>query len=178
MDHEPPSGAYIDEEDEELNEPGTVSLRVVVALLVLLVLAAAGIFIHSCSQSTASASVFSDQISHYAPGSVTYLANARSYLVRANDGSFLALSEVEAAEADRVAGCLIRYRPVSSANAQAGVFRDDCHGTLFNSQGIAVSGDAPPMQRHPTVVSAKMVSVQLRVCLQGGADGRPEACRE
>jgi hypothetical protein len=156
-------------------EPGTVSLRPVLAVFVVLLLAAAGFAIYSCARAPASGT-FVDSVHHYPPDSVTYLASGRSYLVRLSGGSFLALSEVEADAADRQQGCVIRFRADLSADGQVGVFRDDCHGALFNREGIAVQGSAPPMQQHPVQVNGDAVSVNFRSCL--GSNSRPEPCRE
>jgi hypothetical protein len=159
-------------------EPGTIPLRPVLVVAAILLLAAATYIGYSCTRSIGRGGGFSDQVSHYATGSVTYLAAGRSYLVRREDGSFVALSEVEADPADRVAGCLIRYRPDLSAAGQTGVFRDDCHGVLFSRDGIAIQGSAPPMEQHPVQVSGSQVSVRFNVCQAGGGSDAAESCRE
>ncbi len=159
-------------------EPGTVPLRPVLIVFAVLLLVAAGFAVYSCTRSATSDGTFSDKVADYPPGSVTYLASGRTYLVRENDGSFLALSEVEAASADRQQGCIIRYRPDLSAAGQAGIFRDDCHGTLFNREGLAVRGDAPPMQQHPVQVEGSGMSVRFTSCRATTAGAAPEPCRE
>lgn len=162
-------------EPEEWRREGGVPLRPVLIVAALIVLALVVYGGYSCVRSADAGSSFSDSVSHYPPDSVTYLASERTYLVRQLDGSFLALSDAEANDTDRVSGCLIRYRPDLLAAGEAGVFWDDCHGVLFNRTGVVVQGSSAPMQRHPVSVSGVTVSVRIKDCLN--ADNQPEACR-
>jgi hypothetical protein len=159
-------------------EPGTIPLRPVAIVVVILLAIGVGYLAYSCARSSGSSSTFTDQVSHYPPNSVTYIAPARTYLVRQGDGSFLALSEVEAVREDRVAGCIIRFRPDLSAGGEPGVFRDDCHGVLFGRDGAPVGAASPPMQRHPVTSDGKTVSLRFHVCLSGSGGGQEEPCRE
>jgi hypothetical protein len=159
--------------DDVWQEPGGISMRVLLPIVAVLAVAAAVYVGYTLTQSLGSGSSFSDRVANYPPDSVTYLSNGRTYLVRQNDGTFLALSEVEASATDRIAGCLIRYLP-----GKQGAFRDDCHGVMFNLEGVAVQGAAPPMQRHPVTVHGGKLTVQLKVCLQGGSSDQIEPCRE
>jgi hypothetical protein len=178
----------MDEEDESRDgspaqpetsaEPGTWPLRPVLAIAALIVVALIGIAGYSCIRSSGGRDSFSAPESRFPPGTVTYIAAGRFYLVRNDNGNFLALSEVEDSQADRIAGCLIRYRPDLSAGNQAGVFRDDCHGTQFDRQGVAIDGSAPAMQQHPVRVAGGTVTVRFRDCLAGGGSPDPEPCRE
>ena len=163
--------------DYDAADTDGVSLRVVLPILVLLVLAAAVYAGYACSQTLGNGASLSDATAHYPPGSVTYLANGRTYLVREGDGSFIALSEIEERRADQIAGCVIRYRASLSASGESGVFRDDCHGVVFNLQGLVVEGAAQPMQRHPVIVNGKTLTVQFKTCLRAG-DDVTEPCRE
>jgi hypothetical protein len=158
-------------------EPGTISLRPVAVVTAILLLGAFGYLGYTCVHASPAGS-FVAPITRFAPGSVTYLAQGRTYLVRSDDGSFLALSEVEANAADRLAGCVIRFRPDLSAGDEKGVFRDDCHGTVFNHEGIAVQGSSDPMQQHPVLAGKSDISVRLRECLAGGGNSSVEPCRE
>lgn len=162
--------------EEEDERAGTVSIRPVVIIGSLLLLALIGYLGYSCAATLGGSANYSAPVSRFAPNSVTYLAGSGTYLVRLADGSFLALSEAEATSADRVAGCVIRYRPDLSAGGQQGVFRGDCHGTLYNRMGIAVQGSALPMQRHPVNVRGNQVIVMPKQCLQSGTN-QPQACR-
>jgi hypothetical protein len=177
IDDPPPRAASASMgEEEDHGEPrGGVPLRPVLIVAALLILALAAYGGYACVQSTSGGSTFSDSVAHYAPGSVTYLASARTYLVRQADGSFLALSDAEANEADRIAGCLIRYRPDLRAAGETGVFWDDCHGVLFNRMGAAVQGSSAPMQRHPVSASGGRVTVRITSCVD--AANQPQACR-
>jgi hypothetical protein len=165
-------------DDESSNEPGTWPLRPVIAIAALLL---AGVLIYagySCVRAAGGGGTFTAPEKQFPTGTVTYVAPGRFYLVRDNGGSFLALSEVEDSAADRIGGCVIRYRADLNTGDQKGVFRDDCHGTLFNPEGIAIDGSAPPMQQHPVRVNNGTVAVPLRACIAGGGGTTPEPCRE
>jgi hypothetical protein len=160
---------------EQEHERGTVSIKPVLAGLVILVAVIAGLLIYSCAHAPPSGS-FTDRASRYSPGSVTYLAAGRTYLLNEPDGTFVALSEVDADADARLKGCIIRYRPDLSAGNQSGVFRDDCGGTLFDREGMPVQGSSPPMQRHAVQVAEGNVTVRFNRCLS--ASGAAETCRE
>lgn len=159
---------------QEEQPQGGVPLRPVLLIAAVLLLAFAVYTGYSCLRSGGNGS-FSGPVDHFPPGSVTYLQAGGTYLVRQPDGAFIALSEQEADDADRTAGCVIRWRPDLAAAGERGVFRDDCHGVLFNRQGTAVQGSAPPMQRRPVTVSGSTVTVQLTHC--ENAVGTAEVCR-
>lgn len=178
MAEDVPSGASAAGVSEPSHEPGTLPLRPVLIVAAILALAALAYAGYSCVHTSGGSGNFSAPVSQFPAGSVTYIALDRMYLARRDDGSFVTLSEIEAAQADRTTGCVIRYRPDLSAEGQAGVFRDDCHGTLFNRDGIAIQGSAPPMQQHPVRASKDTVVVETKVCLTGGGSAAPEPCRE
>jgi hypothetical protein len=160
------------------NEPGTISLRPVLVVIALLGLASSAFLIYSCSHAPPVGS-FSAPINRFPANSVTYLSSGRSYLVRMEDGSFLALSEVDADPANRLKGCVIRYRPDLTGAGKQGAFRDDCSGALFDLEGLAIEGGSPPMQRHPVQVTDRNVSVRFKICISGGpGGGAAEPCRE
>jgi hypothetical protein len=164
--------------DAEGAEPGTWPLRPVLAVAAVLLV---GLLIYagySCVRSSGGSDSFSAPVNRFPLDSVTYVAPGRFYLVHTDTGAFVALSEVEDAPADRIAGCLIRYRPDLGSGDEKGVFRDDCHGTLFNRDGDAVEGSAPSMQRHPVRVTNGNVTVPLKECIAGGGAATPEVCRE
>jgi len=164
--------------EEPWREPGTVPLRPIVIVGAILLVIAIGYLSYSCVHSARTVGSFSAPVSRYPAGSITYLASGRTYLIRRDDGSFIALSEIEADAADRLAVCVIRYRADLNATDQIGVFRDDCQGTLFNREGSAIESSAPPMQRHPAGSAGDEVTVQLRACVAGDGSGIPERCRE
>jgi len=164
--------------EQRWHEPGTVPLRPVVIVGAILLLCSVAYLGYSCARSSASGGSFTAPVSRYPTGTVTYIAPARTYLVRREDSSFLALSEVEDSASDRLAGCVIRYRADLSAAGVTGVFRDDCHATLFSRDGVAIQGSAPPMQQHPVRPGKDEVVVQITMCLGGGGLGLQEPCRE
>ena len=170
------NGSGEPEQDEDWRREGGIPLRPVLIVAALIVLALVVYGGYSCVRSAGAGSSFSDSVSHYPPGSVTYLARERTYLVHQTDGSFLALSDAEANDTDRVSGCLIRFRPDLHAAGETGVFWDDCHGVLFNRLGTAVQGSSAAMQRHPVSVSSGTVAVHFKDCLS--ADNLPDACRK
>jgi hypothetical protein len=164
--------------EQPWHEPGTVSLRPVLVVGAVLLLGAIVFLGYSCTHAGGAGTTFSDSAKRYPTGSVTYLSSTRSYLVRRQDSSFLSLSEVEASPDDRVTGCIIRYRSDLSSAGQNGVFRDDCHGTLFDRDGVAIQDSSVPMQRHPVQLEGDQLTVRFKACLSGGNDGAPEQCRE
>jgi len=149
----------------------------VVFVLALLTLAAITYLGYSCFSARPPGTTFADDVAHYPQDSVTYLAAGRSYLVRATTGDFLALSETEPQPADRVAGCVIRYRPDLQSNGETGLFRDDCHGDLYDRAGEPLTPGQVPMQRHPVMSSEHTVVVRFGDCLSGEGDHPAEACR-
>lgn len=158
-------------------EPGTVSLRPVLIVTTILSIGALGYLGYSCVSSAGSGSSYSAPVSRFSPDSVTYLAAARTYLVRQTDGTFIALSEIEPDQPDRIGGCVIRFRPDLQANGVMGVFRDDCHGALYGRDGRPLTGSAAPMQRHPVESSGTEVRVLFTVCLSGSDGTTVEPCR-
>jgi hypothetical protein len=160
------------------DEPGNWPLRPVLTVATVLL---AGLLIfagYSCIRSSGGGDTFSAPESRFPPATVTYIASDRFYLVRDDAGAFLALSEVEDSPADRIAGCLIRYRPDLSAANQSGAFRDDCHGLLFDRHGVATDGSATPMQQHPVQVADGTVTVRFKTCIAGDGSLQTETCRE
>jgi hypothetical protein len=159
------------------HEPGTISLRPVVAVVAILLLAGAAYLGYSCVSTRQPGASFADTVAHYPPDSVTYLANGRTYLVRMANGEFLALSEAEANRSDRIAGCLIRFQADLQQAGETGLFRDDCHGVVYDRQGLPQTDGQAPMQRHVVVQTANTVQVRFDLCLGGGGANTPEACR-
>lgn len=164
--------------DGQLHEPGTLPLGPVLAVAAILVVAALVFSTYSCLRSSAGAGTFTAPVSQFPAGSVTYVAADHMYVIHSDDGAFSSLSEVEADQADRLAGCLIRYRPDLSSAGETGVFRDDCHGTLFNRAGVAIQGSAPAMQQHPVRAGKDTLVVDIKACMSGGDSPSNEPCRE
>jgi hypothetical protein len=96
---------------------------------------------------------------------VTYVARGTLYVVAEPDGSFVALDEQERNQANRLSGCVIRWRP----EVQGGVFQEDprCGGATFDRAGASQSG-GQALLRHPLKLDGKgndeRVLVQTEKC--------------
>ncbi len=133
----------------------------------------------------------------YAVGSVEFIGEHNVYLVKLRDGSFLALSDLDAANratpqrrcrvsqintADPVLpGLLDKYGPGFSKNASGAalLFREICNGALYDLTGLRVDRDGPPLDRFPVATSADghlTVDVSRRQCASSGL-GPFAACR-
>lgn len=119
---------------------------------------------------------FSAPLERFRVDDPVYVSSKGFYLVRLASGDVLALSDQEARRADRLSGCLIRYRETVQAAGRTGLFRSDCTGTLFDLTGTPVEGTAPPMKRHPLTVSGGKLNVDLTTCLDG-ANGQRVRCK-
>jgi cytochrome b6-f complex iron-sulfur subunit len=86
------------------------------------------------------------------PGSVTAFPAGRFYLVRLEDGGFLAL--------DRTCthlGCTVPWR------AEQGLFACPCHASTFDITGEVLGPPAPrPLDRYPVRIENGIVKVDLR----------------
>lgn len=121
----------------------------------------------------------------YGPGTVTRIAGRGFYLVRLPDGAVLALSDLDAANraaADRrckvsamaaddpaLPGLLARYRNSFSLAAAGAslIFREDCHGALYDPAGIRLDADGPNLDRYATSTNGEgrvVVSLGRRTC--------------
>lgn len=107
----------------------------------------------------------------YAPGSVEYVGNANLFLVRLRDGSFVALSDLDApnratsARRCRVAlvglndpglgasaETLQRQMSASAAGASA-ILREACNGAVYDIAGARLEGDGPNLDRYPVTIA-------------------------
>ncbi len=90
------------------------------------------------------------------------MPNGMLYIVAQPDGSFLALDEQDRVAANRLNGCLVRWRP----DIQPGIFQEDarCGGASFGRDGLPPSGGAG-LLRHPVTVAGKNVVVDIRHCM-------------
>jgi len=86
------------------------------------------------------------------PGSVTAFPAGRFYLVRLEDGGFLAL--------DRTCthlGCTVPWR------AEQGLFACPCHASTFDITGEVLGPPAPrPLDRYPVRIENGIVKIDLR----------------
>ena len=92
-------------------------------------------------------------VDDFAPGTVTPFENAHFYLIRADDGGFLALY----CKCPHL-GCTILW------NAEDECFQCPCHGSLFARVGAVLSPPAPrPLLRLPILIDdAQQVQVDTQ----------------
>lgn len=135
------------------------------------------------------------QAASYAPGSITFESDYNIYIVRMADGTFFALSDLDAANREspgrrcRVApiptndpdlpGILERYRNAFSPRAAGAtaVFREDCNGALYDVTGVRLNGEGPNLDRHDVEIDDSgflRVNTSVRRCTQR-IDGNPYA---
>lgn len=82
-------------------------------------------------------------------GSVTPITNGRFYLVRHEDGGFVALYQ----KCTHL-GCAVPWEP------ESGQFVCPCHASAFEMDGTVVNPPAPrPLDRFPVTITDGMVSV-------------------
>ena len=90
-------------------------------------------------------------IDDFEPGSVTAFPAGRFYLVRLDDGGFLAL--------DRTCthlGCTVPWR------AEEGLFACPCHASTFDITGVVLGPPAPrPLDRYLVRIENDIVKVDL-----------------
>lgn len=155
---------------------------VAAAGLVVLAVILGAVFLDSGADS---GDVVLEPAGFYSPGSVTRIADRGFYVVRLPDGTVLALSDLDAANraaSDRrcrvaviaagdpaLPALLARYRN-SFSDAAAGaslVFREDCHGALYDPAGIRLDADGPNLDRYVTKTNGDgrlVVSLARRTC--------------
>jgi cytochrome b6-f complex iron-sulfur subunit len=85
------------------------------------------------------------------PGSVTAFPEGRYYLVRLEDGGFLALSRT-----CTHLGCTVPWV------AEEGRFLCPCHSSAFDIRGVVINPPAPrPLDMHPVRIENGIVKVDL-----------------
>ena len=121
-----------------------------------------------------------DPAEAYARGSVEFVGERNFYLVRLSDGSFLALSDLDAANRSntqrrcRVApiqpadpqlpALLERYAARMSARAAGStlVFREECNKAVYDVTGLRLDSEAANLDRYPvTINEAGRVTVDV-----------------
>jgi hypothetical protein len=127
----------------------------------------------------------------YARGSYEFVGERNFFIVRLADGTFLALSDLDAANRAaegrrcRVApiatadptlpGLLERYRSRLHGPAEGAtlLFREDCNGALYSVLGERLDADAPNLDRYEVTINERgrvVVDVSRRRCSTGPAD--------
>lgn len=88
-------------------------------------------------------------VDDFPPGSVTPITNGRFYLVRQEDGGFVALYQ----KCTHL-GCAVPWEP------ELGQFVCPCHASAFEMDGEVINPPAPrPLDRFPVTISDGIVSV-------------------
>ena len=127
----------------------------------------------------------------YEPGSVTFVPEENVYLVRLEEGQFLALSDLDAFNRARP-GQRCRVQPIGRADpvlaelleehghefspAARGsnfLFRDPCAGTLYDLTGVRVGSPGPNLDRHEVGIDDQdriTIDVATRQCTQREED--------
>lgn len=108
----------------------------------------------------------------YAPGEVTFISTENVFLVRLADGSFRALSDLDAANrANQGNRCRVNLTSISDgtlgapANTLAAqlsleaagsdsVFREACLGSVYDIAGAKLLGEGSNLDRHPVEVDS------------------------
>lgn len=121
----------------------------------------------------------------YGAGSVEFVAARNFYVVRLGDGSFVALSDLDAANRGnaqrrcRVAplpiadpelpGLVATYAGRMSAKAAGStlLFREVCNSAVYDVTGVRLDMEAPNLERHPVDIDSAgrlTVDVSKRIC--------------
>ena len=88
-------------------------------------------------------------VDDFPTGSVTPITNGRFYLVRQDDGGFIALYQ----KCTHL-GCAVPWEP------EVGQFVCPCHASAFEQDGDVINPPAPrPLDRFPLAISDGMISV-------------------
>ena len=160
---------------------GCIGAAAFVGIVVLLAVAAAG-FLESGANTGRLVLAPADS---YGNGSVEYIAERNFYLVRLVDGSFVALSDLDAANR-RNAQRRCRVAPIPTTDSQlpdllteyagrmsakaAGttlLFREDCNSAIYDVTGVRLDSEAANLERHPVDIDSAgrlIVDVSKRVC--------------
>jgi hypothetical protein len=121
----------------------------------------------------------------YAEGSIEFIGEKNFFLVRLRDGSFLALSDLDAANrANQARRCRVQLTPLSdsgiaadadqlrgqmSAQSQgaASVLRETCNGAIYDLAGARLVGEGPNLDRFPISIDGQgrlLVDSSKREC--------------
>ncbi len=76
-------------------------------------------------------------------GTVRYFSERGLYLVRAENGEFLALDHRDTGPGSRGVDCAVAWRPDLAEGAGQGLFFGRCTGSLWDAAGVLVRGSSP-----------------------------------
>jgi hypothetical protein len=123
----------------------------------------------------------------YAIGSVEFVGANNFFLVRLTDATFLALSDLDAANrANQARRCrvaltdvadsslgvetaLLEAKMTAGATGARAVFRETCNGAIYDIAGARLAGDGPNLDRYPMTIGADghlVVDTSKRECTQ------------
>jgi cytochrome b6-f complex iron-sulfur subunit len=104
------------------------------------------------------------KVDDFPPGSVTHIPNGRSYLVRLEDGGFLAIYQ-----RCTHLGCNVPW------DQSAGAFICPCHSSQFNQQGEVQNPPAPrPLDLFAVTITDGMVNIDTARPIQRQAFESPQ----
>lgn len=160
---------------------GCVSVAAFVGIVVLLAVAVIG-FLESGANS---GRLVLAPAESYSNGAVEFVAERNFFLMRLGDGSFVALSDLDAANrANPQRRCRVAPIPRSdptlpqllagyagrmSAKAAGAtlLFREDCNSAVYDVTGVRLDGDAANLERFPVEIDSMgrvTVDVSKRIC--------------
>lgn len=126
----------------------------------------------------------------YAEGSIEFIGEKNFFLVRLRDGSFLALSDLDAANrANQARRCRVQLTPLAdpglapeaeqlrgqmSAQSQgaASVLRESCNGAVYDLAGARLAGEGRNLDRFPVSIDGAghlLVDSSKRECSERSA---------
>lgn len=166
----------------------------------LFVIFAAVFFIQFLESGANDGKVRLDVPDAYALGSVEFNGEHNFYLVRLPDATFLALSDLDAANrANQARRCRVALtdltdgtlgspaetlsrRMTPAATGATAVLRETCNGAIYDIAGARLNGDGPNLDRFPISVASDghlRVDTSARTCTQrnGPADFAPNPCK-
>lgn len=91
-------------------------------------------------------------VTDYEPGAVVYRSSDRFFVVRLNDGSMIALSDLDPHNPPGRSSCRVTFRPdlgsgEAGAGDASGRFFDACSGSMYDISGGGLAGDGLDLSR-------------------------------
>ena len=83
----------------------------------------------------------------YVPGTPVYYASDHLFAVRLEDGSVLALSDIDPHNPPGRRSCRVTFRPDLGENEEPGRFFDACTGAMYDIEGQALGNDGLDLAR-------------------------------
>jgi hypothetical protein len=174
-----------------------VALGCTFALVVVVALVALGTFTVKFLDSGANTGkVRLDVPEAYEPGSIEFVGAHNFFIVRLRDGSFLALSDLDAANrANQARRCRVGVASVAdpglpldqpslsakmspAAAGTTAILRENCNGAVYDISGVLLSSTGPNLDRYPIEIAASgnlLVDTSRRQCSERTAASFVEA---